>query len=124
MTYRICEVVCAVLFLAGTAPADEQRDQRDRDAAAALALAATARPTAVAHTVTPVAPMPRAKGEAKPGCVCGPNCTCKAGECPQKCPTVVSVPTPMPAPVVRQPQFVGYQKVCDGTQCYWVPVYR
>jgi hypothetical protein len=48
----------------------------------------------------------------KDGCVCGENCRCAAGECPLGC------------AAKKGPVIVGYQKVCHGTWCELVPVYR
>jgi hypothetical protein len=57
---------------------------------------------AIVFLAAPPPPHPEAAQEAgiKGPCVCGDNCTCKAGDCPGKCPTVFG------------------QQNCPGGKCY------
>ena len=69
----------------------------------------------------------------KKACICGDECKCKTGDCPNKCPVAKPAPAPAPAPAVVVGPVLSHYELRETTQCQggrcvrvqqWVPVYK
>lgn len=103
---------------AGKTNCPEECQRRAKAAFAFAKLKADAPPAATA------APMPKPVSPKVGLCPCGPGCTCRAGECPLKCPVVGvggiagAVARPQPRPATVPVKSGHYERRCVNGTCY------